>query len=53
MGLALIVVVINIIAIVSVLGARITAVRKLGWTAAIVLLPVAGPLLWLVSGRRR
>jgi hypothetical protein len=52
-GLALIVIFINIIAIVSVLGARSTVGRKLAWTAAIVLLPFAGAFFWVIGGRRR
>ncbi|HEX6133272.1 MAG TPA: PLD nuclease N-terminal domain-containing protein [Longimicrobiales bacterium] len=52
-GLALIVLVLNIIAIVSVLGARRTASSKLAWTAAVVLLPLAGALGWFALGRAR
>jgi hypothetical protein len=51
-GLALIVVVVNIIAIGSVLGARIGAGRKLAWTAAIVLLPLAGAAAWFLRRPR-
>ncbi|HEX6309593.1 MAG TPA: PLD nuclease N-terminal domain-containing protein [Longimicrobiales bacterium] len=52
-GLALIVLVLNIIAIVSILGTRRAASSKLGWTAAVVLLPLAGALGWLALGRAR
>jgi hypothetical protein len=50
-GLALIVLVLNVAAIVSILGTRTTAGRKLAWTAAVVLLPLAGSLGWLLTRR--
>ncbi|HSJ30412.1 MAG TPA: PLD nuclease N-terminal domain-containing protein [Longimicrobiales bacterium] len=52
-GLALIVLILNVFAITSLLGARRGAGTRLRWLAAIVLLPVAGALAWLVSGRTR
>ena len=52
-GLTLIVLVLNVIAIVSILGSRAGRGRRLGWTVAVVLLPVAGALGWLMVGRRR
>jgi hypothetical protein len=51
-GLALIVVALNVTAIVSILGTRGTAGRKLVWTAAVVLVPVFGALGWLTTRRR-
>lgn len=51
--LALIVLFLNITAIVSILGARRTAGRKLAWVAAVVLLPFVGAIGWLASGRTR
>lgn len=52
-GLALIVLILNVFAITSLLGARRGAGTRLRWMAAIVLLPVAGALAWLGSGRTR
>jgi hypothetical protein len=49
--LALIVLILNIAALTSVLGARTGAGRKLGWTAAVVLLPFAGAAGWLAARR--
>jgi hypothetical protein len=52
-GLALIVLVLNVFAIVSILGARRGAGDRLGWLAAVVLLPVVGAVAWFASGRAR
>lgn len=52
-GLALIVLILNVFAIVSILGARRGAGGRLGWLAAVVLLPVAGAVAWFASGRPR
>jgi hypothetical protein len=52
-GLVLIVLVLNVSAIVSILGARRGAGRKFTWLAAVVLLPVAGALGWYAAGRTR
>jgi hypothetical protein len=52
-GLALIVLILNVFAIVSILGARRGADGRFGWLAAVVLLPVVGALAWFASGRRR
>ncbi len=52
-GLALIVLILNVFAILSLLGARRGAGARLRWLAAIVLLPIAGALAWFVSGRTR
>jgi hypothetical protein len=50
-GLALIVLILNVFAIVSILGARRGAGTRLAWLAAVVLLPVAGAVAWYASGR--
>lgn len=50
-GLALIVLAVNVTAIVSILGSRAAAGRKLAWTAAVVLLPLVGAAAWLARGR--
>jgi hypothetical protein len=52
-GLTLIVFVLNVAAIASILGARIDRGRKLGWCAAVVLLPFVGALGWLLTDRAR
>ncbi|CAN5726307.1 hypothetical protein BH23GEM9_BH23GEM9_13230 [soil metagenome] len=51
-GLALIVLSLNVVAIAAILGARRGVGLKLGWIAAVVLLPVAGALGWFAVGRR-
>ena len=51
--LALIVLILNVFAITSLLGARRGADTRLRWLAAIVLLPIAGALAWFISGRTR
>ena len=52
-GLALIILVLNVLAIVSILGTRRGASRRLAWVAAVVLLPLIGALGWLTLGRAR
>lgn len=52
-GLALIVLILNVFAIVSILGARRGAGARLGWLAAVVLLPIAGAVAWYLSGREQ
>ena len=52
-GLALIVLVLNVLAILSILRSRSTAGRRLAWTAAVVLLPLVGAVAWLATDRRR
>ena len=52
-GLALVVLILNVAAILSILGTPARFGRKLAWTAAVVLLPVIGAAAWLVSARRR
>jgi hypothetical protein len=51
-GLALIVLVLNVFAIVSILATRRGTVRRVGWTVAVVLLPLIGSIGWLAVGRR-
>lgn len=51
-ALTLIVLVLDVIAIVSILGAPVPRGRRLGWTVAVVLLPLVGALGWLLRGRR-
>ncbi|MEX1184317.1 MAG: PLD nuclease N-terminal domain-containing protein [Gemmatimonadota bacterium] len=51
-GLALIVFIINVAAIVSILGARDATRRKRAWCAAVVLLPIVGAVGWLTLGKR-
>ena len=52
-GLALIVLVLNVFALASILGMRRGAVRKVAWTAGVVLLPLIGAIGWFAVGRRR
>ena len=52
-GLALIILVLNVLAIVSILGTRRGASSRLAWVAAVVLLPFIGALGWLTLGRAR
>jgi hypothetical protein len=51
-GLTLFVVTLNVLAIVSVLGARRSAGRKAAWLLTVLLLPLVGAAAWLVLGRR-
>lgn len=43
--------VLDLAAIVSVVAGRGSLLRKLGWTLAVVLLPVVGMVLYFVCGR--
>jgi uncharacterized protein YqgC (DUF456 family) len=52
-GLALIVLALNVAAIVSILGTRRSGGSKLAWMAAVVLLPLGGAAAWFGAGRRR
>ena len=49
--LGLIILVLDIIAIVSVLGGRSSVEHKLLWTVIILLLPVVGMILYFLMGR--
>jgi len=51
--LALIVLVLDFLAIFSVLSSRSSGWSKLLWTAGIIIFPVAGFLAWLFFGPRR
>jgi hypothetical protein len=50
-GLALAVLILNVIALVSILGARQSTGRRLAWSAVVVLLPLAGAAGWLAARR--
>ena len=52
-GLALIVLILNVLAILAILRSRSTVGRKLAWTAAIVMLPIVGAAVSLSTERRR
>jgi hypothetical protein len=52
-GLALIVIILNVAALPSILGGRMSSGRKLAWCAAVVLLPFIGAVGWLSVGRTR
>jgi hypothetical protein len=52
LGLTLIVLVINVVALTSIFGTRRGATRRLAWTAAVVLLPLVGAAGWFMVGRR-
>jgi hypothetical protein len=52
-GLALVVLVLNVFAIVSILDARRGVGGRIAWLAAVILLPVAGALGWFATGRSR
>ena len=52
-GLALIVLILNVFAIISILGARRGTDRRFAWLAAVVLLPLVGALGWFARGRAR
>jgi hypothetical protein len=51
-GLTVTVLVLNVLALVSIMGTRQGAGRKLAWTAAVVLLPLAGAAGWFAAGIR-
>jgi hypothetical protein len=51
--MVVIVLVLNVVAITSILGVSLAAGRKLAWCAAVVLLPFAGAIGWLTVGRPR
>lgn len=51
--LAVIVVVLDLVAIVQVLRTRIEAGRKIIWCLVIVLLPVVGLIMWFIAAEAR
>lgn len=50
--LAILILVIDIVAIMSVIGSRKTLGAKSFWIGAIVILPVVGAVAWLLGGPR-
>jgi len=51
-ALTLLVLALDCWAIVSILGSRSAAKSKIGWTVAVVALPLAGALAWRRAGRK-
>lgn len=52
-GIVLLVLVLNLAAILSILASPARAGRKVAWCTAVVLLPLAGAVTWLLRGRTR
>lgn len=50
--LGLVVLIVDVWAIINVMGASITPGGKLVWVLVILLLPLLGALIWLVAGPR-
>jgi len=50
--LALVVLVVDIVAIIQVWRSRIEAGRKIIWSLVIVLVPVVGLIMWLMAAGR-
>ncbi len=50
--IGLVILILDIVAIVSVIAGRGSLVRKLLWTLLILVLPVLGMLLYFLIGRR-
>ena len=50
--LGLIILIVDVWAIINVMGATITPGGKLVWVLVILLLPVLGALIWLLAGPR-
>lgn len=48
----LIILVLDIWAIINVLGSPIATAPKIGWTLLILVLPVVGLIIWLIAGPR-
>ncbi|MHA7852536.1 PLDc N-terminal domain-containing protein [Roseovarius sp.] len=48
----LILLILNIWAIVSIIGSRATTGRKVIWVVLVVLLPLLGFIMWLLAGPR-
>jgi hypothetical protein len=48
----LIVLVLNVWAIVSIIGSSASTGAKVGWTLLVLILPVVGFIIWLVAGPR-
>jgi hypothetical protein len=50
-GLAVVVLVLNVVALISILGSPARVGRKVMWCAAVVILPLVGAAVWLLRGR--
>jgi len=50
--LGLIILILDIIAIVSILGSGISVPMKLVWILVVLLLPVIGMILWFLIGKK-
>jgi hypothetical protein len=48
---SLIVLVLDIICILQVVQSRMDSMKKLVWVLVILILPILGPILWLLIGR--
>lgn len=48
----LIVLILDLWAIVSIIGSRASTGAKVGWTLLVLLLPIVGFLIWLIAGPR-
>lgn len=48
----LIVLVLDLWAIVSIIGSRASTAAKVGWTLLVVLLPILGFVIWFFAGPR-
>lgn len=49
--IGVLVIVLDVIAIISVLAGHSSALRKLTWTLVIILLPILGMILYFLLGR--
>lgn len=50
--LGLIILVLDIYAIVQIVGSSASTGAKIGWSALVILLPVVGLLIWMFAGPR-
>lgn len=51
--LGLVIIVLDVWAIVNIIGSDSSAVRKILWVIAILLLPIVGLIAWFFAGPRR
>lgn len=49
----LIILVLDVFAIVKILGSSASTGAKVGWTVAVLLLPILGVILWFLFGPKR
>ncbi|MGE0625842.1 MAG: PLD nuclease N-terminal domain-containing protein [Pseudomonadales bacterium] len=49
----LIILVLDVYAIVKILGSGASTGAKVGWTVAVLLLPILGVILWFLFGPKR